>query len=639
MTQMIRKGGVCSSNTLEKLETRRLLAAVYDIGININDGTSDIKNKAIPVLKELGAKTVRVWFSPNFKSRSWEGPLQRALDYSSAGFDVMMIISTPSGQVTNATDVKNWFNWALTNSSLKNAVDRWQIGNEVDKSQYWKGSLSSYVNNFLKPASEVLRSKGEKVVSASVSWNPQDVATMIGYGMLNFVDFVGYHPYGNSVSQIQSRVKQINNIVAGRKPIIASEWNVRGYENNKIEWAKQVREVAPIIRDNFAYNYYFAVLNTTRTPAGPAGVMNSNGTKTDFFYKLKEGMSRSSGSDNTENEASSIPSVAKITVYTEDGTKIIDSLTSGSTIDLSKYSSRRLTFVVTVSSGTSSVRLTIGSTGITENNPPYQLTDFAVYSGSYTLTATPYSKDNLGGTKGSTRTYSFKVINSPSTSSSTSQGSISGYLWNDTDGDGVVDSNEGRTGSRTVFIDSNRNGKLDSGEKNTTSDSQGNYKFTELSAGTYYISRVYPSGYRMSNSSSGYVTVNLSSGENKTGIHLGTTNKSPAPSVNASTSSGTITGTLWNDDGDGIYESWEKSTGVRTVFLDTNRNGKLDPGERTTQSDKNGKYLFSNVPLGTHYVSRVFPSGFKLSNDLKGYLSVSVSAGQTVIADLGTTYK
>lgn len=624
---------------MENLEKRRLLAAVYDIGININDGTSDIKNKAIPVLKELGVKTVRVWFSPNFKSKSWEGPLQRALDYSNAGFDVMMIISTPNGQVTNASDVKNWFNWALSNSSLKNAVDRWQIGNEVDKSQYWKGSLSSYVTNFLKPASEVLRSKGEKVVSASVSWNPQDVATMIGYGMLNYVDFVGYHPYGNSVSQIQSRVKQINDIVAGRKPIIASEWNVRGYENNKTEWAKQVREVAPIIRDNFAYNYYFAVLNTTRTPAGPAGVMNSNGTKTDFFYKLKEGMSRSSGSDNTGNESSAIPSVAKISVYTEDGTKILDSLTSGSTIDLAKYASRKLTFVATVSSGTSSVRLVIGSTGITENNAPYQLTDFAVYSGSYTLTATPYSKDNLAGTKGSTRTYSFKVINSPSTGSSSSSGSISGYLWNDTDGDGVVDSNESRTGARTVFIDTNRNGKLDAGEKSTLSDSQGNYKFTGLSAGTYYISRLYPSGYRMSNSSSGYVTVNLSTGENKTGVLLGTTNKSSASSAGNSTSTGTITGTLWNDDGDGIYESQEKTTGIRTVFLDANRNGRLDPGERTTQSDKNGKYVFSNVSIGTHYVSRVFPSGYKLSNDPDGYLSVYVTAGQTTFADLGTTYK
>ncbi|GIW76671.1 MAG: hypothetical protein KatS3mg104_1734 [Phycisphaerae bacterium] len=638
MKKPIQKKVTYSPQTLENLENRRLLAAVYDIGININDGTSNIKNKAIPVLKELGVKTVRVWFSPNFKSKSWEGPLQRALDYSNAGFDVMMIISTPNGQVTNASDVKSWFTWALGNSSLKNAVDRWQIGNEVDKSQYWKGSLSSYVTNFLKPASEVLRSKGEKVVSASVSWNPNDVATMIGYGMLNYVDFVGYHPYGNSISQIQSRVKQINDIVAGRKPIIASEWNVRGYENNKTEWAKQVRSVAPIIRDGFAYNYYFAVLNTTRTPAGPAGVMNSDGTKTDFFYKLKEGMSRSSGSDNTGNESSAIPSVAKITVYAEDGTKIIDSLTSGSIIDLSKYSSRKLTFVATVSSGTSSVRLVIGSTGVTENNAPYQLSDFAVYSGSYALSATPYSKDNLGGTKGSTRTYTFKVINSPSTSSS-STGTISGYLWNDTDGDGVVDSNESRTGSRTVFIDANRNGKLDSGEKSTVSDSQGNYKFTGLSAGTYYVSRLYPSGYRMSNSSTGYVTVNLSAGENQTGVLLGTTNQSSISSQSSSNSSGTITGVLWNDDGDGIYEAGEKTTGIRTVFLDANRNGRLDPGERSTQSDKNGKYVFSSIPVGTHYVSRVFPSGFKLSNDPRGYLGVYVTSGQTTVANLGTTYK
>lgn len=641
---------------IENLEQRRLLAAVYDLGVNINDGTSNVKNKAIPVLKDIGAKSVRVWFSPNFKSKSWEGPLQRALDYGNAGFDVMMIISTPNGNVTNASDVKSWFQWATSNSSLKNAVDRWQVGNEVDSDHYWKGSLSSYVSNFLKPASEVLRSKGEKVVSASVSWNPQDVKEMINHGMLNYVDYVGYHPYANSINLIKQRISEVKSIVGGRKPLVASEWNVRGYENNKTEWAKQVREAAPIVRDNFAYNYYFAVVNTTRTKAGPAGIMNYYGSKTDFFYKLKDGINGGSSgsvgggdSSGSGNESSGLPSVARVSVYAEDGTKILDSIGNGTTIDLSKYSSRNLTFVATVGSGTSSIKFTLGGKSVTENQAPYEMTDFAVYSGSYTLTATPYSKDYLSGTKGSTRSYSFKVINSPgssggSSSTGSGSGSISGFLWNDTDGDGNVDANEGRTGSRTVFIDSDRDGKLDWNEKRTTSDSRGNYKLSGLSSGTYYVTRVYPSGYRMSNKSDGHVTVNLSSSENETGVNLGTTSKSTSSSSSggntASGSTGTISGTLWNDDGDGKYESGEVATGKRTVFLDADRDGRLDWNERSTTSDWQGRYSFSNAPVGMNYVSRVFPSGFKLANDSDGYLSVYVNPGQHVTgANLGTTYK
>jgi hypothetical protein len=106
----------------------------------------------------------------------------------------------------------------------------------------------------------------------------------------------------------------------------------------------------------------------------------------------------------------------------------------------------------------------------------------------------------------------------PNPPPSTGSSSISGFLWNDTDADGVVDSNESRTGRRTVFLDQNRNGKLDSGEKSTTSDSQGNYRFTGLSAGTYYVTRVFPSGYRLSNNTFGYVQITLG---NSAKVNLG----------------------------------------------------------------------------------------------------------------------
>ncbi len=214
--------------------------------------------------------------------------------------------------------------------------------------------------------------------------------------------------------------------------------------------------------------------------------------------------------------------------------------------------------------------------------------------------------------------------------------SISGFLWNDGDNDGIVDASEERTGIRTVYLDNNRNGKLDSGEKSTQSDAQGNYKFSNLSAGTYFVSRVFPSPYRLSNDANGYITVNLGTSQIISDVHLGATRApllAPPPSTGTG---GSISGFLFNDaDKDGIPDATENRTGVRTVFLDTNQNGRLDSGEKSTRSDGQGNYKFSNLSNGTYFVTRVFPSGFWLSNNNSGYV-VAVIDDSDVTVHLGS---
>lgn len=77
-------------------------------------------------------------------------------------------------------------------------------------------------------------------------------------------------------------------------------------------------------------------------------------------------------------------------------------------------------------------------------------------------------------------------------------GTISGYTFNDSDKDGVLDAKESRASGKTVFLDINNNGKFDSGEKSMVTDANGNFSFTGLSAGTYYVRRVFPTGYTYS---------------------------------------------------------------------------------------------------------------------------------------------
>lgn len=207
---------------------------------------------------------------------------------------------------------------------------------------------------------------------------------------------------------------------------------------------------------------------------------------------------------------------------------------------------------------------------------------------------------------------------------------ISGKVWNDTDADGIFDANESTSGVRTVFIDSNANGKLDSGEKSTQSNANGEYNFTGLANGTYNIARVLPSGYRLSNGTAGanYLAVMLN-GASKVNVHLGSTN--------VYTATATITGFVFNDtDKDGLFDNNESASGVRTVFIDTNGNKKLDAGEKSVQSNSEGRYTFTGLTAGTYKVTRVFPSGYKLSNNSDGFVNVTVAAGQTKTVNLGS---
>src|SRR5207237_1422320 len=62
---------------------------------------------------------------------------------------------------------------------------------------------------------------------------------------------------------------------------------------------------------------------------------------------------------------------------------------------------------------------------------------------------------------------------------------ISGLLFQDSNGDGVQQAGEPGLSSWTVYLDANGNGTLDTGETTATTDSNGNYAFANLGPGTY----------------------------------------------------------------------------------------------------------------------------------------------------------
>jgi len=97
-------------------------------------------------------------------------------------------------------------------------------------------------------------------------------------------------------------------------------------------------------------------------------------------------------------------------------------------------------------------------------------------------------------------------------------GSIQGRVFGDTNADGHLDAGEIGAAGKVVFLDTNNNGTLDAGETSTTTDSTGNFSFTGLSAGTYHVRRVFPSGYTYSTT---LINEVLTDGEHATGLLIG----------------------------------------------------------------------------------------------------------------------
>jgi hypothetical protein len=71
---------------------------------------------------------------------------------------------------------------------------------------------------------------------------------------------------------------------------------------------------------------------------------------------------------------------------------------------------------------------------------------------------------------------------------------ISGTVFNDANGNKTKDSTETGLSGWKVYVDLNKDGKFESTEPSTTTDSSGNWKFTTLQAGTYVIRVAPPTG-------------------------------------------------------------------------------------------------------------------------------------------------
>jgi uncharacterized repeat protein (TIGR01451 family) len=72
---------------------------------------------------------------------------------------------------------------------------------------------------------------------------------------------------------------------------------------------------------------------------------------------------------------------------------------------------------------------------------------------------------------------------------------ISGFVFEDFNANGLIDAGEPPLAGRTVYIDANNNGILDAGDTPTTTGANGSYSFTSLGPGNYTVRLVVQAGW------------------------------------------------------------------------------------------------------------------------------------------------
>ena len=202
-------------------------------------------------------------------------------------------------------------------------------------------------------------------------------------------------------------------------------------------------------------------------------------------------------------------------------------------------------------------------------------------------------------------------------------GTVTGTIFNDINGNGKKDSGDGGIAGRIVFIDENKNSKIDPGEPTAVTNSSGVYTLTNVPAGSTRVTEFpgqlnVPDGFRIDSPASGFFDVTLKPGQTFSKLDF------------ANTQLALISGTVFLDsNGNKKRDASETGLVNRTVYLDLNNDGVRESTEPTTLTDATGAFAFTTVKPGT-YVVRLQPDfGFTLTTPAAGATSVTVGQGET----------
>jgi hypothetical protein len=162
-------------------------------------------------------------------------------------------------------------------------------------------------------------------------------------------------------------------------------------------------------------------------------------------------------------------------------------------------------------------------------------------------------------------------------------GAVSGYIYDDVNGNGVQDGGEAGLSGRTVWLDRAINGVIGATEPFITTDVTGYYSFTGLAAGsTAPVRTVMPANTtRITVLPTTFI---VTPGMIETHIDFGLF------------TNGSFGGFVYDDtDGSGSRSVSEAGLSGRTVYCDANGNNLKDSGEPSALTDSSGSYVVGNL--------------------------------------------
>ncbi len=205
-------------------------------------------------------------------------------------------------------------------------------------------------------------------------------------------------------------------------------------------------------------------------------------------------------------------------------------------------------------------------------------------------------------------------------------------VWNDTNKDGIQNVNEPGISGVTVTL------KQPDGTLITTkTDKDGNYIFKDLPNGKYEISFETPEGYEATTENVGddrrldsdgkTVTVEVNNADDLT-IDSGFYKKEEPPVQKPATYK--VGDKVWNDTNkDGIQNVNEPGISGVTVTLK-----QPDGTLITTKTDKDGNYIFKDLPNGKYEISFETPEGYEATTEKAGDDRRLDSDGKTVTVEV-----
>jgi VCBS repeat-containing protein len=213
-------------------------------------------------------------------------------------------------------------------------------------------------------------------------------------------------------------------------------------------------------------------------------------------------------------------------------------------------------------------------------------------------------------------------------------GEITGTVFNDANANGLDDSGDNGLPGWTVFVDTNRDGKLTAGEPSTVTDVKGRYALSGIPAGDVDLYGITQDSFSPTPGFSDHQSVRVRDGRET---------RAKFPSVTAPVTTGQIAGTVFEDNNENrVQDPGEDGLENWTLFIDTDGNGQLTAGEPTATTDTDGNFRFVGVTPGTARLYELAQAGllptvgglFPRDGALE-YQQVTVAAGVTSRASFG----